>query len=108
MEKCGKVPCYNTVENQIKKLGLSAYENDSKPADKKFAYIIDESIMGNRGKLILILGILAEYLGHLLKHEDVTVVSMKSNGCFKGNDIKQEIQKSIKKIKTKPQYVISD
>ncbi|MFR8938336.1 MAG: hypothetical protein ACLVIF_00670 [Phocaeicola coprocola] len=35
----------------MKKLGLSAYENDSKPTDKKFAYIIDESIMVNREKL---------------------------------------------------------
>ena len=49
--KYGKVPCYNTVENWMKKLGLSAYENDSKPTDKKFAYIIDESIMVNREKL---------------------------------------------------------
>lgn len=55
--KCGKVPCYNTVENWIKKLGLSTYENDGKPTDKKFAYIIDESIMINREKLLLILGI---------------------------------------------------
>ena len=38
--KCGKVPCYNTVENWVKKLGLSAYENDNKPTDKKFAYIM--------------------------------------------------------------------
>lgn len=92
----------------MKKLGLSAYENDSKPTDKKFAYIIDESIMVNREKLLLILGIPAEHLGRPLKHEDVTVVSMKSGGSFKGDDIKQEIEKSIKEIKAKPEYVISD
>jgi len=45
--KCGKVPCYNTVENWMKKLGLSTFENDNKPTDKKFVYIIDESIMVN-------------------------------------------------------------
>ena len=106
--KCGKVPCYNTVENWMKKLGLSAYENDSKPTDKKFAYIIDESIMVNREKLLLILGVPAEHPGRPLKHEDVTVVSMKSGGSFKGDDIKQEIEKSIKEIKAKPEYVISD
>ena len=92
----------------MKKLGLSAYENDSKPTDKKFAYIIDESIMVNREKLLLILGIPAEHLGRPLKHEDVTVVSMKSGGSFKGDDIKLEIEKSIKEIKSKPEYVISD
>lgn len=106
--KCGKVPCHNTVENWIKKLRLSSYENDSKPIDKKFAYSIDESIMVNWEKLRLILGIPTEHPGRPLKHEDVTVVSMKSGGYFKGNDIKQEIEKSIKKIKAKPEYVISD
>ena len=92
----------------MKKLGLSVYENDSKPTDEKFAYVIDESIMVNREKLLLILGIPAEHPGRPLKHEDVTVVGMKSGGCFKGNDIKQEIEKSIKGIKAKPEYVISD
>ena len=92
----------------MKKLGLSAYENDSKPTDKKFAYIIDESIMVNREKLLLILGVPAEHPGRPLKHEDVTVVSMKSGGSFKSDDIKQEIEKSIKEIKAKPEYVISD
>lgn len=92
----------------MKKLGLSTYENDNKPTDKKFAYIIDESIMVNREKLLLILGVSAEHPGHPLKHEDVTVVSMKSCGCFKGDDIKQEIEKSIEKNGAKPEYVISD
>lgn len=105
--KYGKVPCYNTVENWMKKLGLYTYENDNKPTDKKFAYIIDESIMVNREKLFLILGVPAEHPGHPLKHEDVTVVSMKSSGYFKGDDIKQEIEISIKENGVKPKYVIS-
>lgn len=33
---------------------------------------------------------------------------MKSGGSFKGDNIKQEIEKSIKGIKSKPEYVISD
>lgn len=106
--KCGKVPCYNTVENWMKKLGLSAYENDSKPTDKKFAYIIDESIMVNREKLLLLLSIPADHPGHPIRHEDVTVVSMKSSSSFKGDDIKQEIEKSIQEIGFKPEYIVSD
>ena len=92
----------------MKKLGLYTYENDNKPTDKKFAYIIDESIMVNREKLLLILGVPAEHPGHPLKHEDVTVVSMRSSGYFKGDDIKQEIEISIKENGVKPEYVISD
>lgn len=64
--------------------------------------------MVNLEKLLLILGIPAEHPGHPLKHENVTVVSMKSAGCFKGNDIKQEIEKSIQEIGTRPEYEISD
>lgn len=92
----------------MKKLGLSAYENDNKPTNKKFAYIIDESIMVNREKLLLILGVPAEHLGRPIKHEDVTVIGMKSSSGFKGNDIKQEIEKSIEKNGAKPDYIISD
>lgn len=106
--KCGKVPSYNTIENWMKKLGLSTYENDNKPTDKKFAYIIDESIMVNREKLLLILGVPADHLGRPIQHEDVTVVSMKSSSVFKGKDIKQEIEKSIEGIGAKPEYIISD
>lgn len=92
----------------MKKLGLSTYENDNKPANKKFAYVIDESIMINREKLLLLLSIPADCQGRPIKHEDVTVVSMKSSGCFKGDDIKLEIENSIKEIGCKPTYIISD
>lgn len=106
--KCGKVPCYNTVENWMKKLGLSVYENDRKPTDKKYAVVIDESIMINREKLLLLLGIPADCQGRALRHEDVTVISMKSGHNFTGDDIKQEIENSIEEIGQSPEYIISD
>lgn len=56
--KCGKVPCYNTVENWMKKLGLSVYENDRTPCrGGKYAVVVDESIFINSEKLLLLLGI---------------------------------------------------
>lgn len=106
--QCGKVPCYNTVENWVKKLGLSVYENDAKPTNKKHALIIDESIMVNREKLLLLLSIPADHLERPLRHEDVTVVGMKTASGFKGEDVRQEIEKCVKSIGTKPEYVISD
>lgn len=106
--KCGKVPCYNTVENWMKKLGLSVYQNDRQPTEKKYAAIIDESIMVNQEKLLLILGISAEHPGRPIKHEDVTVISMKASRSFKGDDIRQEIADSIKEIGRSPEYIISD
>lgn len=106
--KCGKVPCYNTVENWMKKLGLSVYQNDCKPTEKKFAAIIDESIMVNQEKLLLLLGIPADHLGRPIKHEDVTVIGMKVSPGFNGDAIKQEIENSIKEIGHSPEYIISD
>jgi hypothetical protein len=106
--KCGKVPCYNTVENWMKKLGLSVYEDDCKPTKKKFATIIDESIMVNQEKLLLLLGIPADHPGRPIRHEDVTVISMKAGHSFNGDDIKQEIENSIKEIGHSPEYIISD
>lgn len=106
--KCGKVPCYNTVENWMKKLGLSVYENDRKPSEKKFAAIIDESIMVNQEKLLLLLGVPADHLGRPLRHEDVTVIGMKAGSGFNGDDIKQEIENSIKEIGASPKYIISN
>ena len=34
--KCGKVPCYNNVENWMKKLGLSAYAGEGQELDGSF------------------------------------------------------------------------
>ena len=64
--------------------------------------------MVNREKLLLILGVSADHLGRPIKHEDVTIIDMKSSGVFKGDDIKQEIEKSIEEIGAKPEYIISD
>lgn len=106
---CGKIPCYNTVENWVKKLGLSVYENDRKPCrGKKYAMVIDESIMINSEKLLLILGIPARHQGRPVKHEDVTVISMEVAGSFTGDEINRKISDSANEIGQKPAYVISD
>ena len=50
-ENFGKSPCYNTVENWIKKLGLSVYQDDQPCKGKKFAMVMDESIAINGQEL---------------------------------------------------------
>lgn len=46
-EAFGKLPCYNSVANWVHKLWLSVYEEDA-PQGRKYAHIIDESIMVNK------------------------------------------------------------
>ncbi|MCI6723492.1 MAG: hypothetical protein MR463_03365, partial [Bacteroidales bacterium] len=103
--KCGKVPCYNTVENWMKKLGLSVYENDRTPCKEgKYAVVVDESIFVNSEKLLLLLGIPARHRGEPVKHEDVTVVGMKVSKAFDGDDINQEIEEAARKAGGSPEY----
>lgn len=59
----GKVPCYNTIENWVKKLGLSIYQDEQPYKDKKFAMVVDESIAINGQKLLLTLAIPSEHQG---------------------------------------------
>ena len=108
-DQCGKLPCYNTVENWVKKLGLSVYEQDRKASPgRKIAMVIDESIFINKEKLLLLLGIPAEFPDHTIRHEDVTVLDMKVGSSFTGEDIREEIESTEQRIGTKAEYVIND
>ena len=107
-EDFGKIPCYNTVENWIKKLGLSVYQDDQPCKGKKFAMIMDESIAINGQKLLLALAIPSEHQDRPVKHEDVTVLNMTVGANFKGEDIENKISEVTISAGSEPQYVISD
>lgn len=107
-ENFGKSPCYNTVENWIKKLGLSVYQDDQPCKGKKFAMVMDESIAINGQKLLLALAIPSEHQDRPVKHEDVTVLNMTVGANFKGEDIENKISEVTISAGSEPQYVISD
>lgn len=104
----GKVPCYNTIENWVKKLGLSVYQDDQPCKDKKFAMVVDESIAINGQKLLLTLGIPSEHQGRPLKHEDVTVLDLSVSKGFKGDDVQERIEAAEKSAGSASDYIISD
>lgn len=103
----GKIPCYNSVANWMRKLGLSVYEEDL-PQGGRYAHIIDESIMVNKEKLLVVLGVPAEHTGKPLNHDDVTVLGMHIGECFKRDDVKGAIEEASKKTGSSPEYGISD
>ena len=107
-DKFGKVPCYNTVENWVKKLGLSVYQDDQPCKDKKFAMVVDESIAINGQKLLLTLGIPSEHQGRPVKHEDVTILDMSVSKNFNGDDVQDRIEEAEKSAGNAPDYIISD
>lgn len=102
-----ETPCYNSVINWVHKLGLSVYEEDA-PQSRKYAHIIDESIMVNKEKLLLVLGIPAEHEDKPLSHGDVTVLGMHVGESFKRGDIKDAIDKACEKTGSTAEYGISD
>lgn len=106
-EPLGKLPCYNSVANWVRKLGLSVYEDDA-PQGGKYAHIIDESIMINKEKLLVVLGVPAEHTGKPLNHDDVTILGMHIGNRFKRNDVKEVIDKASEKTGSSPEYGISD
>ena len=104
----GKVPCYNTVENWVKKLGLSVYQDEQPCKDKKFAMVVDESIAINGQKLLLTLAIPSEHQNRPIKHEDVTILDMSVSKGFNGDDVQCRIEEAEKSAGNAPDYIISD
>ena len=104
----GKVPCYNTVENWVKKLGLSVYRDDQPCKGGKFAMVVDESIAINGQKLLLTLAIPSGHQGRPVKHKDVTVLDMSVSRGFSGDDVHGRIGAAEKTAGSAPDYIISD
>lgn len=104
----GKAPSYTTVRNWVLKLGLSVYNDDVPMNMKKFAVIIDESIMINKEKLLLTLGFNPEQTGGPLKHKDMVVLGMKIGVSFNRTDVKSEVDRISTCLGSTPEYGISD
>ena len=104
----GKVPCYNTVENWVKKLGLSVYQDDQPCKDKKYAMVVDESIVINGQKLLLTLAIPSEHQSRPIKHEDVIILDMSVGKGFNSDDVQGRIEAAEKSAGNTPDYIISD
>lgn len=106
-ESFGKTPCYNSVANWVRKLGLSIYQDDT-PISRKYGVIIDESITVNKEKLLLVLGFNAEHEGRPLGNRDVPVLDMRVGEYFKRDDVKSSLDAVAESVGTPPEYGVSD
>ena len=103
-----KAPSYNTVRNWVLKLGLSVYSENTSKDLKKFSVIVDESIMINKEKLLLVLGFNSEHVKRPLQHKDMVVLEMKVGASFYRTDVKNEIDRISENMGSVPEYGISD
>jgi hypothetical protein len=105
----GKIPCYNTIENWIKKCGLSIYETSGVPLQgTEYAEVIDESMMIGSEKLLLTLGVPAKHQGRPLDCADVSVLGIAIASSWNGEGVAAQLLKSSEKVGHNPEYVISD
>lgn len=105
----GKIPCYNTIDNWLKKCGLKTYEKSGDALrNTNYAEIIDESMMIGEEKLLLTIGVPASHQNRPLKSEDVQVLDMAVAKSWNGENIGKHLKKAEEKVGHSPDYVISD
>ena len=108
-ELFGKVPAYTTIGYWAKELGLSVYkEACGLFKDRRYALIVDESMMIGSEKLLLTLAVDADHKGHAITEKDIVVVDISIARSWNGESIKDVLEKVAKKIGHAPEYVISD
>lgn len=105
----GKVPAYTTIGYWTQELGLSVYkESCSLFKDKRYALIVDESMMIGSEKLLLTLAMPAINAGSAITEKNVTIVDISIAKSWNGTSIKNVLEKVADKIGHKPEYAISD
>jgi len=84
-----KLPCPNTIQNWVSKMGLFFMESlEDQLVGKQVSLILDESIRLGKEKLLLILCVPFEKLGKKgLSFEDVQVIYMKGDTRWTGEKI---------------------
>ena len=105
----GKIPCYNTIENWVKKCGLKVYETSGTSLQGgSYAQIVDESMMIGSEKLLVTLGTPAEHPQRPLTHHDVEVLDISVAESWNGEAVGTQLKTAAGKVGSDPLYVISD
>jgi len=105
----GTIPCYNTIENWVKKCGLKVYENAGDSLQGvDYAQIVDESMMIGSEKLLLTLGVPAEHQGRPLNCGDINILDIAISESWNGEGVAKQLQTASRKAGHSPLYVISD
>ncbi len=108
-ELLGTIPCYNTIENWVKKCGLKVYETAGESLQGiDYAEVVDESMMIGSEKLLLTIGVPAEHQGRPLNYSDVNMLDIAVADSWNGENIGAQLRKASEKVGHNPLYVISD
>jgi hypothetical protein len=75
---------------------------------KEYAEVVDESMMIGSEKLLMTLAVPAKHSGAPINHADVSLLRMGVSESWKGETVKDELEKGAQKVGHPPKYVISD
>lgn len=105
-----KIPCANTIQNWVSKVGLYQLENAPiELLDKEVSIIVDESIRLAQEKLLLVLACPFVKQGEeALSFTDVKVVYMEGSKSWKGEEIAKKVQEKLIDQGIKVVNVLSD
>lgn len=102
------LPCANTVENWVSKMGLFCLQNSANHfKDKEVCLIIDESVkMGKEKALMFLVCQVNEQVKQALSYSDVEVCHLEGRSSWTGLEISHVIGQLKQKFNVR--YVISD
>jgi len=105
-----KVPCPNTVQNWVSKMGY--YTLQTPPTQlkgKAMSLIIDESIRLGKEKLLLVLGVKWKKLQTgALRYQDVVVLYMKGSTSWNSKKIKEALEQVKQRYGMEVKNILSD
>jgi len=113
----GKVPSHQVILDWVVKCGLcisrESYKGKSlklvnAQVSKGYHIIMDNSINYNNQEIHLELAATAQHPGHALAHADMQVVNMSVSKSWSADDMKKELDETIKSIGYKPDYITTD
>ena len=105
-----RLPCANSVENWVKKMGYDIYRQA--PTDfsgKEYATIIDESMMLGSEKMLLTLGVEAKKSGtESLTRSEINVLDISVSKKWNSQTVQKTLEKVEEKVGHRPLYSIGD
>ena len=104
-----EIPCRNTVDLWVRKLGLGLLEEaPASFSDKEYCMILDECMMIGSNKLLLGLAAPATHPGRPLGHSDVAIVSIDVASSINSEKVRQTVSKVSGNAGHGAEYAITD
>ena len=105
-----RIPCANTVENWVSKLGLYQLKNVTKTkSSQEVCLIIDENLKpGNERVMLMLLTPSKKLKTGATTYEDIEVLFMGGEKSWTGEKIEQRIRDLIGETKLKITHILSD